>query len=77
MGKSGTRCSEQHKQTQERRITEGQTPREMRALSRKDFLRRSGTGLVGAALVGAAACSGGLSGNKGVKFLTSTEETNT
>ncbi len=47
-----------------------------RAVSRKDFLRLGGVGLAGAALVGAAGCSGGLGGNKEVvRFLTGTEET--
>ena len=48
----------------------------MRALSRKDFFRLGGTGLVGVVLVGAAGCGGSLGGKKKVvKFLTSTEET--
>jgi raffinose/stachyose/melibiose transport system substrate-binding protein len=48
----------------------------MRALSRKDFLRLGGAGLVGAALSGAAGCSGNLSANKKVvKVLTGAEET--
>src|SRR5918997_2047496 len=46
-----------------------------RAINRKDFLRLSGVGFAGASLVGAANCSRSLSGNKVVKFLTSTEET--
>src|ERR671911_752978 len=46
-----------------------------RAINRKDFLRLSGVGLAGAALVGAANCSRSLSGNKVVRFLTTAEET--
>src|SRR5215208_6612327 len=46
-----------------------------RAINRKDFLRLSGVGLVGAAIVGAANCSRSLSGNKVVKFLATAEET--
>jgi raffinose/stachyose/melibiose transport system substrate-binding protein len=47
-----------------------------RAINRKDFLRLGGVGLAGAALVGAADCSGSLRGNKVVRFLTTAEETN-
>jgi ABC-type glycerol-3-phosphate transport system substrate-binding protein len=43
-----------------------------RAVSRKDFLRLGGAGLAGAALLGAADCSGS---NKVVKFQTIAEET--
>src|SRR5215213_1623596 len=46
-----------------------------RAINRKDFLRLSGVGLAGAAIVGAANCSRSLSGNKVVKFLATAEET--
>jgi raffinose/stachyose/melibiose transport system substrate-binding protein len=46
-----------------------------RAINRKDFLRLSGVGLAGAALVGAADCSRSLSGNQVVRFLTTAEET--
>jgi raffinose/stachyose/melibiose transport system substrate-binding protein len=46
-----------------------------RAVSRKDFLRLGGAGLAGAALLGAANCSGSLSDNKVVKFQTIAEET--
>ena len=46
-----------------------------RAVSRKDFLRLGGAGLAGAALLGAANCSGSLSGNRVVKFQTIAEET--
>ncbi len=46
-----------------------------RAVSRKDFLRLGGVGLAGAALLGAADCSGNLGGNKVVKFQTIAEET--
>ena len=46
-----------------------------RAISRKGFLRLGGVGLAGAALVGAADCSGSLSCNKVVKFQTIAEET--
>jgi raffinose/stachyose/melibiose transport system substrate-binding protein len=46
-----------------------------RAINRKDFLRLSGVGFAGAALVGAANCSRSLSGNQVVKFLTNAEET--
>src|ERR671914_481608 len=46
-----------------------------RAINRKDFLRLSGVGLAGAALVGAANCSRSLNGNKVVRFLTTAEET--
>jgi raffinose/stachyose/melibiose transport system substrate-binding protein len=48
----------------------------MRAVSRKDFLRLGGAGLVGAALLGAAGCGGLLRGDKKVvKFFTGTEQT--
>ena len=46
-----------------------------RAISRKGFLRFGGVGLLGAALLGAADCSGSLNGNKVVKFQTIAEET--
>src|SRR5215211_972387 len=46
-----------------------------RAINRKEFLRLSGVGLAGAAIVGAANCSRSLSGNKVVKFLATAEET--
>src|ERR671921_538143 len=46
-----------------------------RAINRKDFLRLSGVGVAGAALVGAAHCSRSLSGNKVLRFLTTAEET--
>jgi len=46
-----------------------------RAVSRKVFLRLGGVGLAGAALLGAANCSGSLGGNKVVKFQTIAEET--
>jgi hypothetical protein len=46
------------------------------AVSRKDFLRFSGVGLTGVALLGAAGCGRRLGGNRDVvKFLTGTEET--
>jgi hypothetical protein len=54
------------------RASERQMPR---AISRKGFLRLGGVGLAGAALVGAADCSGSLSCNKVVKFQTIAEET--
>lgn len=46
-----------------------------RTVSRRDFLRLGGAGLAGAALLGAANCSGSLGGNKVVKFQTIAEET--
>src|ERR671921_1707073 len=46
-----------------------------RAINRKEFLRLSGVGLAGAAIVGVANCSRSLSGNKVVKFLAAAEET--
>src|ERR671921_1812654 len=49
-----------------------------RAVSRKGFLRLGGVGLAGAALLGAAGCSGSLGGDrKVVRFFTGTEETTT
>src|SRR5918993_1261797 len=49
-----------------------------RTISRKGFLRLGGVGLAGAALVGAAGCSGSLGNDKKVvRFLTGTEETAT
>jgi raffinose/stachyose/melibiose transport system substrate-binding protein len=45
----------------------------MRAVRRKDFLRRGGAGLVGAMLLGAAGCN--RSHGKVVRFLTGTRET--
>jgi ABC-type glycerol-3-phosphate transport system substrate-binding protein len=54
------------------RASERQMPR---AISRKGFLRLGGVGLAGAALLGAADCSGSLSCNKVVKFQTIAEET--
>ena len=44
-------------------------------VSRKDFLRLGGVGLVSATLLGAAGCGGSLSGSQVVKFLTNAEET--
>ena len=45
----------------------------MTAVSRKDFLRLGGAGLIGATLLGAAGCNG--SHRKLVRFLTGTRET--
>ncbi len=45
----------------------------MRAVSRKDFLRLSGAGLAGVALLGAAGCD--RSHSKVVRFFTGTKET--
>jgi multiple sugar transport system substrate-binding protein len=47
-----------HSRGREKRV-EGSRPR---GISRKDFLRTSGTGLAGAVLLGAAGCGGGQSG---------------
>jgi raffinose/stachyose/melibiose transport system substrate-binding protein len=47
----------------------------MRAPSRKDFLRLGGTGLAGAALMGAAGCGGSLGDRKKVVEFLTTEET--
>jgi raffinose/stachyose/melibiose transport system substrate-binding protein len=55
-----------------RRASERQMPG---TVSRKDFLRLGGVGLASATLLGAAGCSGSLSGNQVVKFLTYAEET--
>jgi raffinose/stachyose/melibiose transport system substrate-binding protein len=49
--------------------------RTMRAVSRKDFLRFGGAGLVGAALLGSAGCGGSQGGGEVVKFFTGTAET--
>jgi raffinose/stachyose/melibiose transport system substrate-binding protein len=47
-----------------------------RSISRKGFLRLGGVGLAGAALLGAADCSGSLGNDKKVvRFFTGTEET--
>jgi raffinose/stachyose/melibiose transport system substrate-binding protein len=47
-----------------------------RAVSRKDFLRLSGAGLAGAALLGTTGCGGGQGGGEVIKYLTETPETN-
>jgi raffinose/stachyose/melibiose transport system substrate-binding protein len=52
---------------------EGRTARLTRAVSRKDFLRLGGGGLIGATLLGAAGCNG--SHRKVVRFFTGTRET--
>jgi raffinose/stachyose/melibiose transport system substrate-binding protein len=54
---------------------EEQMPRATRAVSRKDFLRLSGAGLAGAALLGTTGCSGGQGGGEVIKYLTETPET--
>ena len=46
-----------------------------RAVSRKDFLRLSGAGLAGAALLGTTGCGGGQGGGEVIKYLTETPET--
>ncbi len=50
-------------------------PRATRAVSRKDFLRLSGAGLAGAALLGTTGCGGGQGGGEVIKYLTETPET--
>src|SRR5688572_11462146 len=52
---------------------EGRTAKLMRAVSRKDFLRFGGAGLIGAMLPGAAGCNS--SHGKVVRFFTGTRET--
>jgi raffinose/stachyose/melibiose transport system substrate-binding protein len=50
-------------------------PRATRAVSRKDFLRLSGAGLAGAALLGTTGCGRGKGGGEVIKYLTETPET--
>jgi ABC-type glycerol-3-phosphate transport system substrate-binding protein len=50
-------------------------PRATRAVSRKDFLRLSGAGLAGAALLGTTGCGGGQGSGEVIKYLTETPET--
>src|SRR5918996_1439659 len=50
-------------------------PRATRAVSRKDFLRLSGAGLAGAALLGTTGCGGGQGGGEVIKYLTETPQT--
>ena len=50
-------------------------PRATRAVSRKDFLRLSGAGLAGAALLGTTSCGGGQGGGEVIKYLTEAPET--
>jgi raffinose/stachyose/melibiose transport system substrate-binding protein len=50
-----------------------QTPREIRTLRRRDFLRLGGTGLLAAVLLNVAGCDG--SHSKVVRFFTGTKET--
>jgi ABC-type glycerol-3-phosphate transport system substrate-binding protein len=52
---------------------EGRTARLTRAVSRKDFLRLGGGGLIGAMLLGTAGCNSGH--GKVVRFFTGTRET--
>lgn len=54
---------------------EEQMPRATRAVSRKDFLRLSGPGLAGAALLGTTGCGGGQGSGEVIKYLTETPET--
>src|SRR5918994_7723590 len=49
------------------RWKEEQMPRATRAVSRKDFLRLSGAGLAGAALLGTTGCGGGQGGGGGIR----------
>jgi len=49
--------------------------RATRAVSRKEFLRLSGAGLAGAALLSTTGCGGGQGGGEVVKYLTETPET--
>jgi hypothetical protein len=50
-------------------------PRATRAVSRKDFLKLSGAGLAGAALLGTTGCGGGQGSDEVIKYLTETPET--
>jgi raffinose/stachyose/melibiose transport system substrate-binding protein len=52
-------------------------PRATRAVSRKEFLRLSGAGLAGAALLGTTGCGGGQGGAEVIRYLTETPETTT
>src|SRR5918994_1732421 len=52
-------------------------PRATRAVSRKGFLRLSGAGLAGAALLGTTGCGGGQGGGRVIRYLTETPETTT
>src|SRR5688500_9227486 len=54
---------------------EEQMLRATRAVSRKDFLRLSGAGLAGAALLGTTGCGGGQGGGEVIEYLTETPET--
>jgi raffinose/stachyose/melibiose transport system substrate-binding protein len=54
-------------------VEEGRKAKLMTAVSRKDFMRRGGAGLIGAMLLGAAGCNS--SQGKVVRFLTGTRET--
>src|ERR671916_2303087 len=56
---------------------EEQMLRATRAVSRKDFLRLSGAGLAGAALLGTTGCGGGQGGGEVIEYLTETPETTT
>jgi raffinose/stachyose/melibiose transport system substrate-binding protein len=50
-------------------------PRATRAVSRKDFLRLSGAGLAGAALLGTTGCGRGQGSGEVIKYLTEAPET--